>query len=43
MSILEITYDRDIYYTQLIQNQRRTDFIEKIFSFSSEKTEIANG
>ena len=43
MSILEITYDRDIYYTQLIPNQRRTDFIEKIFSFSSEKTEIANG
>ena len=37
-SVLEITYDRDIYYTQLIPNQRRSDFIDKIFSFSSENS-----
>ena len=40
-SVLEITYDRDVYYTQLIPNQRRTDFVEKIFSFSSENAEIS--
>lgn len=39
--VLEITYDRDVYYTQLIPNQRRTDFVEKIFSFSSENAEIS--
>lgn len=38
-SVLEITYDRDVYYTQLIPNLRRSDFIEKIFSFSSENLE----
>lgn len=42
ISVLEITYDRDVYYTQLIPNQRRTDFIDKIFSFSSESAEISN-
>lgn len=41
-SVLEITYDRDVYYTQLIPNQRRTDLVEKIFSFSSENAEISD-
>lgn len=40
ISVLEITYDRDVYYTQLIPNQRQTDFIEKIFSFSSESSDV---
>ena len=39
-SVLEITYDRDVYYTQLMPNQRQTDFIEKIFSFSTENSDI---
>lgn len=34
-SILEIRYDRDIYYTQLILNQEDAEFTEKIFSFST--------
>lgn len=41
-SVLEITYDRNVYYTQLIPNQRRTDFVEKILSFSSENAEISD-
>lgn len=40
-SVLEITYDRNVYYTQLIPNRMRTDFVEKIFSFSSENVEIS--
>ncbi len=36
--VLEIEYDRDVYYTQLIPNQKHTGFIEKIFSFSSENS-----
>lgn len=34
-SVLEIKYDRDLYYTQLILNQKNLEFTEKIFSFSS--------
>lgn len=34
-SLLEIKYDRDLYYTQLILNQKNSEFTEKIFSFSS--------
>ena len=34
-SVLEIKYDRDLYYTQLILNQKNSEFTEKIFSFSS--------
>lgn len=34
-SILEIKYDRNDYYTHIIANQNYSEFIEKIFSFTS--------
>lgn len=36
-SVLEIVYDRDIYYTQLIPSRQYSEFTERIFSFASEE------
>lgn len=41
-SRLRIEYDRDVYYTQMILNQQRTEVVERIFSFASETEEIRN-
>ena len=35
--VLEIKYDRNEYYIQLITNQNHSKFVEKVFSFSSGK------
>lgn len=37
--VLEIVYDRDVYYTQLISNEKYANIIDRICSFASDKIE----
>ena len=35
-SILEITYDKDTYYTQIVTNEKYTNVVERLCSFAAE-------